>query len=401
MRVLHINDIYGMAGGVEKYLTALLKEFRARGHWTGIVYGKAAGPLPSGEIAERFPTNFMQSLPGIVADLAEIVRHMQPDVVHVHGLGGADRIFGYLEPLHRLVPLVFYFHNHSLYCPGGMKFYPRSQEICRISSGTACLWHTFYHRCNSWRPPVIWKSMVRSIYAKRNAALADRILVASSYVKDCAIQNGFSKHSITILPYFTDLPSIDEYPDENQILFSGRIVRTKGLDLLLEALSYVREKFTLIVAGDGPDLERSQVLCRQLGLDDTVRFVGWCDPDSHAGNYRQASLLVVPSVWPEPFGMVGIEAMSYGKPVVAFNVGGIPEWLEDGATGFLVKPYDVKEMAEKINYLLEHPDVAHQMGMRGRTRVEQEFNRETHITRLLEIYKEVMDGRAQPSALAH
>jgi glycosyltransferase involved in cell wall biosynthesis len=90
--------------------------------------------------------------------------------------------------------------------------------------------------------------------------------------------------------------------------------------------------------------------------------------------------------------MVGIEAMSFSKPVVAFNVGGIPDWLEDGVTGFLVKPYDVGEMAEKIGYLLEHLEVAEEMGSKGRKRVEQDFNKDKHVSSLLQIYKEVLEN---------
>jgi glycosyltransferase involved in cell wall biosynthesis len=91
--------------------------------------------------------------------------------------------------------------------------------------------------------------------------------------------------------------------------------------------------------------------------------------------------------------MVGIEAMSYGRPVVAFNVGGIPEWLEDGATGFLVRPHDTRELASKITYLLEKPFVAREMGRKGRERVRAKFSKEKHVADLLRAYGEIRDGR--------
>ena len=98
--------------------------------------------------------------------------------------------------------------------------------------------------------------------------------------------------------------------------------------------------------------------------------------------------------------MVGIEAMSYGKPVVAFDVGGIPEWLDHGVTGFLVPPWDLKEMAERISFLLDNPNVAHEMGVGGRRRVERDFTQETHIARLLDIYKKVIASRPEVTARA-
>jgi glycosyltransferase involved in cell wall biosynthesis len=81
------------------------------------------------------------------------------------------------------------------------------------------------------------------------------------------------------------------------------------------------------------------------------------------------------------------------RGVVSFSVDSIPEWLEHGVMGFLVKPYEIKEMAQRIDFLLDNPAVAHEMGMRGRKRVEQDFNKDKHLSALLEIYRQVIDGR--------
>ena len=103
-------------------------------------------------------------------------------------------------------------------------------------------------------------------------------------------------------------------------------------------------------------------------------------------------MVVVPSTWPEPFGMVGIEAMAYGKPVIAFDVGGISEWLKDGETGFLVKLRDEVALAETLNLLLGDHSLAIRMGSKGREAVEKRFTPETHVDELL--------GRFQKEILA-
>jgi glycosyltransferase involved in cell wall biosynthesis len=208
------------------------------------------------------------------------------------------------------------------------------------------------------------------------------------------VQNGYSRNAVRVLPYFTEIPNISERNSrENLILFTGRVAPQKGLDVLLRSLKHLKASFRLVVDGDGSDMGKARKLSHALGVEDRVEFVGWAPREEHLAYYRQATVVVVPSVWPEPFGMVGIEAMSYGKPVVAFNVGGIPEWLEHGVTGFLVKPYEIKEMAQRIDILLDNPAVAHEMGMRGRKRVEQDFNKDKHLSALLEIYRQVIDGR--------
>lgn len=157
--------------------------------------------------------------------------------------------------------------------------------------------------------------------------------------------------------------------------------------MLLRALSAVQSPFRLVVAGVGPDLGRNRELTAKLGLQHRVNFVGWVNPEQRSAYYRQASIVVVPSIWPEPFGLVGIEAMSYAKPVVAFKVGGIPEWLEDGQTGFLIPPYKLTRLTERIDFLLRNPDAAKQMGHKGRQRVEGRFSPSHYAAELEKIYR--------------
>lgn len=101
--------------------------------------------------------------------------------------------------------------------------------------------------------------------------------------------------------------------------------------------------------------------------------------------------MVVPSIWPEPFGLIGIEAMYFGKPVVAFDVGGISEWLKDRENGFLVKFPDKKQFAERIKLLLEDSSLTEKFGRNGKEMVKRFLNKEEHINRLLQIYHEVID----------
>ena len=101
-------------------------------------------------------------------------------------------------------------------------------------------------------------------------------------------------------------------------------------------------------------------------------------------------MVVVPSVWPEPFGIVGIEAMAYGKPVIAFDVGGISEWLEDGKTGFIIKLRDEAALAEKLNLLLQNPNLALRMGTQARESVEKRFVPDIHVERLLSIFNKAV-----------
>ena len=95
-----------------------------------------------------------------------------------------------------------------------------------------------------------------------------------------------------------------------------------------------------------------------------------------------AKLVVVPSRWPEPFGMIGLEAMHYGRPVVAFRVGGIPDWLEHGVTGLLAPEQDTRALAQAIDQLLADPQLCAKFGAAAQSCVREKFSFDRYLDRL-------------------
>jgi glycosyltransferase involved in cell wall biosynthesis len=136
-----------------------------------------------------------------------------------------------------------------------------------------------------------------------------------------------------------------------------------------------------------------RVHANRLGISERVSFAGWLNGRALDTEFERASVVVVPSRWPEPFGIVGIEAMAHRRPVVAFRVGGIPEWLSDGTAGFAVAPFDTGKFSERLQWLLAHPAEAAAMGIEGRVRVERDFVAAAHLSRLVPIYQELSDRR--------
>lgn len=407
LRIAYLSKDFSSNGGVGTYLLKLCSALEAAGHEVIVIHADPGVSLsPSIGFHQFYVEGFDQFAPQYnertsASRVIEILEGFKPNIVHIQGNNNF-----LLETGVRLrFPAIKTLHVYD-FCPSGNKFHHGLQKVCNHPTGPLCLPRMGYKRCLlSKRPSVIWWHYRRCVEANRNNAPYSRLIVASAYVKLQAVASGYPASQIEVLPYFTNLPMLRGFggggttgrrePSDGMILFVGRVVREKGLHHLLSALAMVHIPWQLVVAGDGPDLDRVKKLARRLGLQKQVVFAGWAQREHLAELYQDATVVVMPSVWPEPFGIVGIEAMSFGRAVIAFNVGGVPEWLQECATGFLVKPYDVKEMAEKINYLLKHPDVAHEMGMRGRKRVEQEFTKENHIARLLEIYEEVCSERTQ------
>ena len=391
MKILHINSHYERVGGTEAYLLNLLDGLDESGVKNVMVYQygkKITDERPSYQIEEL--TDFsLRPTPRACAQLEKILEKERPDAVHLHNVGNVEAI----KICRGLIPTIRSVHTHSVYCPGGAKYLPAVHSVCLKKFGPLCIPCGILTHCISRRPSVLLHSYVRSHKILAEDKRLSVLLVGSQYVRHCMIQNGFSEERVKVLPHFTDLPPMTELPGKrNRILFSGRIVREKGLDYLLAALSLVRASWRLVVAGEGPDLGRAKKTAQKLGLSQQTEFVGWVNQELSMQLYRDAFLVVVPSLWPDPWGLVGIEAMSYCKPVIAFDVGGIPEWLDHGETGFLIKPYDIKEMAEKINCLLENPDRARDMGKKGRKKMENEFGKDKCIPALIKIYEDVIEA---------
>jgi glycosyltransferase involved in cell wall biosynthesis len=178
-------------------------------------------------------------------------------------------------------------------------------------------------------------------------------------------------------------------------LFVGRITALKGwghlVDAIQRAAADLGRPLTLVVAGDGPDRGKFEAAARRAGLG--AEFLGWVGPERREAEARAADLLVVPSVWPEPFGLVGVEAGCVGTPAVAYAVGGIPDWLEAGVSGEAApgdRP-DPEQLAAAIARALRDP--THWQRLRvGAWEGAKRFGTGAHLDRLLPILAAAADG---------
>lgn len=156
--------------------------------------------------------------------------------------------------------------------------------------------------------------------------------------------------------------------------FVGRLVDQKGCDVLLKAIPAILVAHPLtkfLIVGDGPERRRLEALCRDLRISSAVQFTGY-DP-SPGPRLRLMSLLAVPSIY-EPLGMVALEAMACGVPVVASAVGGLPEAVDDGKTGVLVPPGDSSALAAAVIRVLGSRSWAAELGSAGRARADEHFS---------------------------
>lgn len=388
MNILQVNDRIGLPGGSEEYVPQLSRELIKRGHKVLIVFeeGKGDKKLECRKIGGV--GNFDKSKnKNALEELEKIVLGFGADVANAHNIQNSY----VLERLCRLVPTVRYIHDHRVCCPGFSKFYLSDETSCPLPFSRQCAINAYTKRCATRRPLELANKMLNKPFELEANRRLPKIIVASNYMKKELTQNGFDPSKIEILKDFVEPPALDGIEYQDFIVFVGRVTVEKGLHYLIEALPMVKESISLIVIGGGPDLERNKMLAKELKLEPRVSFKGWVSMNKVYEFYSKCLLLVFPSIWPEPFGRTGPEAMAHGKPVVGFNVGAVSEWLKDGKNGFLLETKDIKGLAEKINLLAQNRNLAKSLGKNGRYFVAQEMNKEKYMGNLLRIYRETVE----------
>lgn len=187
--------------------------------------------------------------------------------------------------------------------------------------------------------------------------------------------------------------SFRESDRSNQIVgTAGRLVALKGVVHLIRAISLLQSDFPgvcLEIAGAGPEERRLKEEVQNLGLSSRVRFLAW--QTDMAPVYARWDVFALPSL-EEAFGISLVEAMATGLPVVATDVGGIPEIVEHGSTGVLVPPADSAALAHHLGRLLSDPSERKRMGGAGRARAREEFSQESMVSAVEEIYEQLLGG---------
>jgi glycosyltransferase involved in cell wall biosynthesis len=400
MRILFVHDRFGAFGGAEANVLATATELKARGHTVGILHGAHTGkgePEWLNTFHHRFP---FRRASEAASELAG-VEGFQPDVIYVHKMADLEVLENLLDSE---TPIIRMVHDHDLYCMRSYKYNYFTRRICKRALSPFCIvpCGAVIARDHDGAFPLKWVS-----YAAKRRELElnrkfHRLIVATQFMRDELLRNGFDSHQIEMHPPVP--PSGDpswesSFSDRNYIIYTGQIVRGKGVDVLLESLAQVRAPFTCLIFGDGDHRKFCERLSRKLGLADRVSFKGFSSADEIATFYRECSVVAVSSVWPEPFGAVGLEAMRFGLPVVAFDAGGIKEWLINGDNGFLVPWMDRKAFAARVDQLLGNKALGRRMGERGRQLVAEQYQFSEYISGLEELFEQAV-GKPLLAAVA-
>jgi colanic acid/amylovoran biosynthesis glycosyltransferase len=241
----------------------------------------------------------------------------------------------------------------------------------------------------------------------------DLFLCVSDHIKRDLIRLGCDREKIFVHRSgidpnaFTVVPRESKEDGRTTILTIARFVEKKGLEYGIKAMAAILKKHSGIeykIAGDGPLKDKLQRLIAELNVGDKIQLIGWRSQDQIAQLLARSDILLAPSLTSSTGDQEGIpgvimEAFATGLPVVSTEHAGIPEIVRDGASGFLVPEKDVDALIQKLEILIEQPQLRYAMGRTGRKYVEQYYNIETLNNRLVELYQQLLQREFAPAHL--
>ena len=366
---MYVSATGGFFGGVERYIYDSARLLSGHGFEVSGLFEQTSG---------RDTDTFLKVFRKIYspADI-DALDGSEFDIAFVHKV--TDPIM--LRKIRRKFMTIVFVHDHDYYCLRKHKYFPFRRINCHLPFNPVyCSFCSgLVERENNHFKFI---KLCRRITLIREIKKCNAFAVISGYMRDNLLMNGFSEKSIyKLYPYRHLKESVFREGHKDGppvILYVGQLVRGKGVDLLLMALARLDIAFKAYIVGGNNDEEYLKKISSGLGLDDKVIFTGWqSNPDAY---FEKADVVVFPSRWQEPFGLVGIEAFSFRLPVVAFDIGGVSEWLTDNHNGILVPEKDIDGMAEGIKRLLQDKMLAGKFGNNGYDFVKKHCSAENFIS---------------------
>lgn len=394
MNILHLNDKLEISGGVEVYIDNVIQYLDSEGCnniWIG-VYDLGFNftcKIKNGGRSDNLNLN------EVLVIIKDIVKNENIDLIHVHSISNSEL----LRNCFKIAPVVRSMHDPRMFCPGQGKFWRKSEQHCNISFGLHCVYHAYSEGCMNRHPKRVIKALQNTsseiIFAQENY---EAIIVMSKYMLEESVKVGIPREKLFLNPYLTKVVESGNlcFPHSNElkrILFVGRLSKTKGVHYFIKTgieLLKHREDVVFDIVGDGQDQKIFQEMIPN-NLKEKFQFLGWKTSEEIERILADSYLLIFSSIYPEAFGISGIEAMMQGKPVVGFDVGGVSTWLKNNQSGFLVPAKDYKQMAEKVVNLLADEKLYSRMCSEARNIALLEFSPKIHIGKLKKIYSDSLN----------
>ena len=388
MKLFNVHNTHAHPGGMEVLFAAISALLKKQGHDVVDIARDNADLKSLWAKLTAFGSAIYS--PSVYREFTKLIADQRPHLAHVHNLYPQFSTSA-LDALHDAgVPVVMHVQDYKLTCPTAQHL--RHGTICEKCVGG----HEYFaaiHNCRNNLPMSVAYAL-RNAWARGSGRIQRAVsmyLCPTKFVADLIIRGGYPADRVKVIPNFCDLPDVQPREGNGQYIgYVGRISPEKGLPVLIEAAR--RTGIPTKIAGDPslmPELFEKQ--------PNNVEFVGKLGRQELPKFLDGLRALVVPSVWYEAFGIVCVEALSRGIPVIASDIGGLGEVVEHNRTGLLVPPGDAIALADAMRMLWHDDDLCRDLGLAGYTTARDRFTPDAFYRELKSLWSDLL---AAPAGVA-
>jgi len=383
MKIILVHNLYRTRGGEDEMVNARVHSLRKNGVDVLLVVKDSREVIKSRWSKVKAFGSGIYSFSAAHA-MEKLLAKERPDVVHTQNLLPQFSPSVLAACKRAGIPTVMTCANYRLVCPTGSLF--RKGKHCELCVGG----HEYWCALTNCRDNVFESVSyaLRNYVHRKRSLYFDNVtmfLPVSNAVRDKLVETGIPSRKMIVVPNTVRLPETTAHcADGKYIAYIGRFTHYKGIDTLLEAAR--QAKLPVHLAGDNSQMEH--LLDK---VPEGVVFRGLLRGNEKQAFFENALCVVVPSKYMEPFGLVAIEAMSYGLPVIASNMGGLKEIVDHEVTGFLVEPDDALELAKKMTLLWNDRKLSQRLGAAGREKVAREYSEDAYFERLMAAYEKAIE----------
>lgn len=402
MKILQINKFFELRGGAEVYMHELTKHLQSRGHEVHGFATKSSKDLQSPD-RDYFVTRYnYDRKEGLVKDAKKAINffwnkeakqaldlqltELKPDAVHLHNIYHhlSSSILSVIRK-HK-IPCVQTLHDYKLACPN-YKMYTQSKVCERCKGGK--YYNTVLHQClfSGIAPNILGAAeMTFTKLTQSYEKTVKTFICPSRFILNKMEEWGEPPGKLAYLPNpVLSPPEVSSDRSNGNYVYIGRLYPEKGVDILIRAAARVPSVY-LDIIGEGPMRAELESLAKSVAPG-RVKFYGFLVGSELAEARRNAKGVCVPSLWYENAPLSVLEAMSEGVPVIASDIGGLPELVEDGINGFLAKPGSIEAWIEAFRQMEDFTcEQRLELGNAGRQKMIEQFNWDVHLKNLEKIY---------------
>ena len=396
MKILLVNKFHYLNGGSEKYYFELGKLLKKHGNEVAYFSMEDDRNIRTGDkefFVKKIDLNYGSKLKALdviyskdnYKKMEEAIKEFRPDVIHFNNFQRQLSASVVEAGWNAKIPMIFTAHDMEAVCPNkDMLYNGRICDDCITKGYMSCI----KKKCikNSKLKSILGVIemkyyKVHSIYEKFNY-----IVSPSEFMKKCLLNGGVKNQNIEVIHNFSNATNCNNEINGDYIFYFGRISKEKGIFNLIGAVKKC-EEVKLLIAGTGPEEEKIKKYIKENKMESRVVLLGYLNQDEIRERIEKCRFVVIPSIWYENCPYSIIETLEIGKPIIASEIGGIPEIVENEKNGLLYRYDSVDDLADKINELYYNQEKINKMKEESKNKFKMEHTEDVYYQKIMKIYK--------------